>query len=101
MHLTTMRIANSVIGVSLLALLAAALVAGQSRARYHNVAMADASPVTGVHSTLILTRESLTKFESLPQVVDTMLSLPLTLEIGVDGVTVLPESVSLPGHRVK
>ena len=101
MHLTSIRIVNSVIGVTLLALLAAALVAGQARARYHYAAMADASPVTGAHSTLILTRESLTKFESLPQVVDTMLSLPLTLEIGVDGVTVLPESVNSPGPRVK
>ena len=89
MQLQTMRIANGVIGVSLLALLAAALIAGQARANLHPpvlVADADHRPEYG----LVLTRGSLKGLDALPQVIDALVALPLTVKISVDGVTIRP-----------
>ena len=98
MHQQTMRIANAVIGVSLLVLLAAALIAGQARGRLPYETFASSGPDAQPSHGLILTRSSVRNLKMLPDVVDTMLALPLTIENGVDGVTVRPELSRSPKH---
>ena len=99
MHLHTMRIANAVIGVSLLALLAVALIAGQARDRLPYESLAATATERQLNHSLVLTRARLSKLEQLPNVVDTLLALPLTMEIGVDGVTIRPERLGSPTRR--
>lgn len=98
MQLQTMRIANSVIGVSLLAMLAAALIAGQARANLHPpvlLADADQRPEYG----LVLTHGSLKRLDALPQVIDALGALPLTIKISIDGVTIRPARMHPTKYR--
>ena len=101
MQLTTLQIANNLIGVSLLAVLAAALIAGQARVRFDNESTALADPGQQQSSGLILTRRGPEKFGALPLAVDSMRALPLTIEISVDGVSSRPAHVGGAGQPVE
>ena len=90
MQMDTMKIANAVAGVALLAVLAAALVVGQARTNVGTVATLVPDAAERQERALVLTKQSMKKIESIPRVVDAMLALPLIIEVGADGVTVRP-----------
>ena len=76
-----LRIAEGLAGVSLLAVMTIALITGQARANLHESASAAARLSTSTKASLILTRERLRELESLPQIIDTVLALPIFIEI--------------------
>ncbi|MBT8080638.1 MAG: hypothetical protein KJO31_18805 [Gammaproteobacteria bacterium] len=88
MQLETMRIANNVLGLTLLCMLAMALIAGQLRGKSENPAYMALDRSELPTSGLILAKERL---ESLPELVESVTSFPLSIEIHYDGVTVRPE----------
>ena len=88
MQIETMRIANSILGLTLLGLLAMALIAGQLRGKSEHSTYLTLDRSTLPASGLVLAKERL---ESLPELVETVRSLPLSIEIHYDGVTVMPE----------
>lgn len=90
MQMETMKIANAIAGVALLALLAAALVVGQAKANFDSVATLVPDAAERQERALVLTKQSMKKIESIPRVVDAMLALPLIIEVGVDSLTVRP-----------
>jgi hypothetical protein len=68
------------IPVSMLALFAIALIAGQARANLPNEIKAAPVPATTTSVSIVLNVDVLRKLEALPLVVDTLLALPSDLE---------------------
>jgi hypothetical protein len=85
MTMTIPRIANGFIGLSMLAMLAVAIVAGQVRAKPG----AQLQPVTEIqqlqpHARFVLELQNIKRFEALPAIADTLLDLPFVIEIDVE-----------------
>ena len=99
MQFDTMRIANSILGLTLLVLLAMALIAGQVRGAQEldSIVTLDRGNIPA--SGLVLTRDNLKTLDSLPQLVENIRSLPVSIEIRHDGVRVRPESPGAPYRK--
>jgi len=91
MQINAMRIANSILGVTLLSLLAAALISGQVRAKQEHPGMvafdAREMPADG----LVLARDDFKALGSVPELSQKLAELPVTIQINVDGVLIRPE----------
>ncbi len=72
------------IPVTVMVLLAVALIAGQARANLPNELRAepDAAATTSVN--IVLNTQMLKELESLPAVVDTVLAMPKNIEVRID-----------------
>lgn len=79
-----LRIAEGLAGISLLAVMTVALITGQARANLHASARAAVSLSETTKASLILTHAKLRELEALPQIVDTVLALPIQLDIRWD-----------------
>jgi hypothetical protein len=98
MNMTIPRIANGFIGLSMLAMLAVAIVAGQVRAKPG----AELQPVTEVqpHASVVLQLQNIKGIEALPAIADTLLDLPFEIEIDVEaGLITATRRSPLEGHE--
>ncbi|GJL96043.1 MAG: hypothetical protein DHS20C05_24480 [Hyphococcus sp.] len=75
------QVTNGLLPVTVLALLVIAFVAGQARANIPGKATAAASFAT--NGNLTLSSDMLRKAESLPQVLETLMSLPTEFELNI------------------
>jgi len=77
------QVTNGMLPVAMLALLAVAFIAGQARANIpHEVAAASAPTVIG-NANILFSVEALKKAESLPHVLDAILSIPDEVELTI------------------
>jgi hypothetical protein len=101
MHMTIPRIANGFIGLSMLAILAVAIVAGQVRAKPD----AEFQPLSEVQqlqppASFVLQLQNIKRFEALPAIADTLLDLPFDIEIDVEaGRITATRRLPLEGHE--
>lgn len=77
------QVTNGLLPVGLLALLAVAFIAGQARANLPNQVTATAHPVLSSSANIILSADVLRSAESLPQVVDTLMTLPAEIQLNI------------------
>jgi hypothetical protein len=82
------------IPVSVLVLLAIALITGQARANLPNELIAAPVLVTSPTITVVLTASMLKKLETLPVMVDTLVALPGNLEVHIDARILTGDSFS-------
>jgi hypothetical protein len=92
------QVTNGLVPVVVLLLLVVALVAGQARANLPNQVTAAAAPTLSADTKIILNAQLLRKIESLPQIVDSLLTLPADIEI-VIGTLTLPSTNDADGER--
>lgn len=103
MNMPIPRIANGFIGLSMLAMLAVAIVAGQVRAKPG----AELQPVTETlqlqlqrHASFALKLQGIKRLETLPAIADTLLDLPFDIEIDVEaGLITATRKSPLAGHE--
>jgi NAD/NADP transhydrogenase alpha subunit len=81
MNKNFIQVTNGLLPVGLLALLAVAFVAGQARANLPNQVTSTAHPVLSSTASIILSADVLRSAESLPQVVDTLMTLPAEIQM--------------------
>jgi len=95
------RIANGFIGLSMLAMLAVAIVAGQVRAKPG----VELQPLTETlqlqpHASFALKLQGIKRLETLPAIADTLLDLPFVIEIDVEaGLITATRKSPLAGHE--
>lgn len=70
------KIINSLVGLSVLAMFAVAIVAGQARANLQNNATLKADAQRSTHIHIILTLENVQNLDVIPVLVKTVLDLP-------------------------
>ena len=92
------QVTNGLVPVAMLLLLVVALVAGQARANLPHQVTAAAAPTLSAHTSVILNAQMLRKIESLPQIVDTLLTLPADIEATISTLT-LPSTNDVGGER--
>ncbi len=92
------QVTNGLVPVAVLLLLVVALVAGQARANLPGQVTAAAVPTLSAHTHVILNAAMLNKIQSLPQIVDTILTLPADIEITINALT-LPTKNSAEGDQ--
>lgn len=96
MNKNFIQVTNGLLPITMLILLMAALVVGQSRANLPAEATAVAEPFVTLSSDAIVSQEMLRKIEALPGIVDTLLMLPAGKETH-NGVPITPHNKST--HR--
>lgn len=94
------QVTNGLVPVVVLMLLVVALVAGQARANIPGQVTAAAAPTLSAHTSVILNAEMLKNIESLPQIVDTILTLPADIEMTINALT-LPTSSGADGEQTQ
>jgi len=77
------QVTNGLLPVGLLTLLAVAFIAGQARANLPNQVTSTAHPVLSSSASLILSADVLRSAETLPQVVDTLMTLPVGIQLNI------------------
>ena len=92
------QVTNGLVPVAVLLLLVVALVAGQVRANLPGQVTAAAVPTLSARTSVILNAEMLRKIESLPQIVDTILTLPADVEITIHSL-MLPSAGGVNGEN--
>lgn len=75
---------KALVTLAVILMFAAALISAQARANLE----ADAKATGGFAATNGLDEESLQKLESLPHVIDTVLALPIVVDLGADDLAV-------------
>lgn len=75
------QVTNGLLPVTVLALLVIAFIAGQARANIPRTATAAASFTT--NAGLTLSADGLQKAESLPQVLETLMNIPVEFELDI------------------
>ena len=91
MQINAMRIANSILGVTLLSLLAAALVSGQVRAKQEHPRMVAFNDGQMPANGLVLARDDFRGLGSIPELSQKLAELPVSIQINVDGVLIRSE----------
>jgi len=81
------QVTNGLVPVAVLLLLVVALVAGQARANLPGQVTAAAVPTLSAHTRVILSAAMRNNIQSLPQIVDTILTLPADIEISINALT--------------
>ena len=104
MSKTTPKLVNGVIGLSMLAMFTVAIVAGQARATLDADALAE-TPQTiqlsqQASASFTLPIQELRRLEALPAIVNTLLDLPIHIDINMESgqITASPKS-PLEGHE--
>ena len=92
------QVTNGLVPVVVLLLLVVALVAGQARANFPHQVTAVAAPILSADTKIILNAQMLRKIESLPQIVDSLLTLPADIEVAI-GTLTLPSTNDADGER--
>ena len=92
------QVTNGLVPVVVLLLLVVALVAGQARANLPHQVTAAAVPTLSADAKVILNAQMLKKIESLPQIVDSLLTLPADIEVAI-GTMVLPSKNDVGGAQ--
>jgi len=93
------QVTNGLVPVAVLLLLVVALVAGQARANLPHQVTAGAVPTLSAQTSIILNAEMLRKIESLPQIVDTLLTMSADIELTINLLT-LPSINNSERQRV-
>jgi hypothetical protein len=91
------QVTNGMVPVVVLLLFVVALVAGQARANLPHQVTA-AAPTLSADTKIILNVQMLRKIESLPQIVDSLLTLPADIEAAI-GTLPLPSTNDADGER--
>jgi hypothetical protein len=91
------QVTNGLVPIVVLLLLVVALVAGQARANLPGQVTAAAIPSLSARTNIVLSTEMLKTIESLPQIVDTILALPASIEITINKLT-LPATIDVGGE---
>ena len=94
------QVTNGLVPVVVLLLLVVALVAGQARANIPGQLNAAATPTMSARTSVILNAEMLKNIESLPQIVDTILTLPADIEMTINAL-ILPTSGGADGEQTQ
>jgi len=92
------QVTNGLVPVVVLLLLVVALVAGQARANLPHSVTAAAAPTLSADTKIIRNAQMLRKIESLPQIVDSLLTLPADIEVAI-GTLTLPSTNDADGKR--
>jgi hypothetical protein len=92
------QVTNGLVPVVVLLLFVVALVAGQARANLPHQVTASAAPTLSADTKIILNAQMLRKIESLPQIVDSLLTLPADIEAAI-GTLPLPSTNDADGER--
>ena len=92
------QVTNGLVPVVVLLLFVVALVAGQARANLPHQVTAAAVPTLSADAKVILNAQMLKKIESLPQIVDSLLTLPADIEVAI-GTLALPSTNDADGER--
>jgi hypothetical protein len=77
------QVTNGLLPVGLLALLAVAFIAGQARANLPNQVTSTAHPILSSSASIILSADVLRSAESLPQVLDSLMTLPAEIQLNI------------------
>lgn len=91
------QVTNGLVPVVVLLLFVVALVAGQARANLPHQVTASAAPTLSADTKIILNAQMLRKIESLPQIVDSLLTLPADIESAI-GTLPLPSTNAVDGE---
>lgn len=77
------QVTNGMLPVAMLALLAVAFIAGQARANLPSEVAAASAPTVISNASILFSVEALKKAESLPHVLDAILSIPDEVELTI------------------
>jgi hypothetical protein len=77
------QVTNGMLPVAMLALLAVAFIAGQARANLPSEVAAASAPTVISNASILFSVEALKKAESLPHVLDAILSIPNEVELTI------------------
>lgn len=92
------QVTNGLVPVVVLLLFVVALVAGQARANLPHQVTAAAVPTLSADTKVILNAQMLKTIESLPQIVDSLLTLPADIQVAI-GTLALPAKNDADGER--
>lgn len=79
---------KALLTLTVILMFAAALISAQARANLDADAMATGGFAATVAVGVVLDEESLRRLESLPHVIDTVLALPIVVDLGTDELAV-------------
>ncbi len=83
MNKRILKIINSLIGLSVLAMFTVAIVAGQARANFKHAAQLEVDMLRSTSTNITLRLEDVRNLEAIPIIVETMLDLPIHLTIEI------------------
>jgi len=75
------QLTKGLISLAVILMFAAALIADQARANLHAAVPAAPDASLATHLSIILDKESLQKMDSIPNVINTILALPIEIEL--------------------